>query len=59
MTQVTQKMKQQGHVILISEDPLILRGKNYCGIRFLQDTNVIGLSGYIGTRRTSNSIDEL
>lgn len=59
MTQVTEKMIQLGHVILISEDPLIFQGKTSCGIRFLRDTNVIGLSGYIGTRRTSNSIDEL
>ena len=52
-------MIQRGHVILVSEDPLILRGADCCGIRFLQDTNVVGLVGYIGTRRTSNSIDEL
>lgn len=59
MTQATHKMIQRGHVILISKDPLIFQGKTYCGIRFLRDTNVIGLSGYIGTRRISNSIDEL
>lgn len=59
MTQVTRKMMQRGHITLVSEDPLILRGKTSCGIRFLQDTNVIGLAGYIGTDRISNSIDEL
>lgn len=59
MTKVTQKMIQRGHVILISEDPLTLQGKTYCGIMFLRDIKVIGLAGYIGIRRTSNSIDEL
>lgn len=53
MTQVTQKMIQRGHVILISEDPLTLQGKTSCGIRFLRDTNVIGLSGYIGIRQVT------
>lgn len=53
MTQVTKKMIQRGHVILISEDPLTLRGITGCGIRFLRDTNVIGLAGYIGTRTTT------
>lgn len=46
-------MIQRGHVIIISEDPLILRGITSCGIRFLRDTNVIGLAGYIGTRTTT------
>lgn len=53
MTHATKKMIERGHVILISEDPLTLRGTNYCGIRYLRDTNVIGLAGYIGTRTTT------
>lgn len=53
MTKTTEKMIQRGHVILISEYPLTLRGATYSGIRFLRDTNVIGLAGYIGTRTTT------
>lgn len=53
MTQVTKKMIQRGHVIQISEDPLTLRGKTFCGIRYLRDTNVIGLLGFIGRRTTT------
>lgn len=49
MTQVTKKMIQRGHVILISEDPLCLQGATNAGIRFLRDTKVIGFAGYIGT----------
>lgn len=59
MTQATRKMIQRGHVILITKDPLTLRGVTPCGIRYLRDTKVLGITGYVGIRKTATSIDEL
>ena len=59
MTQATIKMIQRGHVILISEDPLTLRGITSCGISFLKDTNTIGLAGYMAARQVTIPNDTL
>ena len=53
MPQATRKMIQRGHVILIKKDPLTLRGITSAGIRYLRDTKVLGIAGYVGIRKTT------
>lgn len=59
MTETTKKMIQRGHVRLITRNPLILQGITPAGIRYLRDTKVTGIAGYVGIRKVSLTTDDL